>query len=536
MKPRFQRGLFSGYFKVSRLVCLALLFSFVALVVPSALDGAETVVTDVCVYGGAAGGVTAAVQAARQGKKAALLVFNRHLGGMSSSGLGATDIGSVGDGYIQGMAREFYTRIGTKYGVRKAKWSFEPHVAEAVFADLVKDAGVSVHLEQRLAKATMEGGRITQITMENGNVFRAAIFIDASYEGDLLKRAGVTYTVGRESNSKYGETINGIQTRTFGNNLPDGIDPFVAKGDPASGLLPGVNPTSGGPDGSADSRVQAYCYRMCLTSVSANRISVSKPPGYREADYELLFRAIEAGQTGRFFKLDAMPNGKTDSNNASGISCDYIGFNYDYPEADYATRAKIAKAHESWQRGLIWTLQNHSRVPKAIRDAHMKWGLPADEFTDNDHWPYELYVREARRMVSDYVMTEKNCTGEIVADDSVGLAAYSMDSHNCQRVVLAGMVKNEGDVQKRVFKPFPVAYRSLVPRAGECSNLLTPWSVSASHVAFASVRMEPVFMILGQSAGSAACIAIDDRCAVQKVDYSKLKEQLLKNGQMLGIQ
>lgn len=501
----------------------------------SVIAGAQRVETDVCVYGGASGGVMAAVQAARQGKRVALLVFNNHLGGLSSSGLGATDIGSLGTGYIQGLSREFYMRIGAKYGRTRVQWTFEPHVAEEVFNEITREAGVSVYLGQRLARTTMEGKKIAQVAMEDGSVFRAKIFIDASYEGDLLKQAGVSYALGREANAQYGETINGIQTKTHGNQLPDGIDPYKVKGDPASGLLPGVNADAGGLDGSADSKIQAYCYRMCLTREPANRVPVDRPSGYNEADYELLFRAIEAGQSNRFFKIDSMPKGKTDSNNASGISCDYVGCNYDYPEADYATRARIAKAHENWQRGLIWTLQNHPRVPEVIRTAHAPWGLPADEFKDNGHWPYELYVREARRMVADYVMTEKNCMGVVIAYDSVGLAAYTMDSHNCQRIVTKKGVKNEGDVQRKLKKPFAVSYRALVPKADECSNLLVPWCLSASHVAFASVRMEPVFMILGQSVGTAACLAIDEKCTVQQVPYAKLKEQLVKDGQCLTL-
>ena len=500
---------------------------------PSSI-GADVIETDVCVYGGAAGGVTAAVESARLGKSVALLCFINHLGGLSSSGLGQTDLGYHGDSYIQGISREFYTRVGAKYSKRGGQWTFEPHVAEEVFNEMVRQSGVKVYLGQRLATTKMAEGKITQITMENGKSFRAKIYIDASYEGDLLKQAGVSYVVGREANAQYGETINGIQTVTSGNQLVDGIDPYVVPGNPSSGLLPGVNKSAGGPNGSADKKIQAYCYRMCLTNAPANRVAVAKPPGYNESDYELLFRSIEAGQTKNFFRLNMMPKAKTDSNNWGGISCDFIGYNYDYPEADYATRAKIAKAHENWQRGLIWTLQNHPRVPQPIRDFYAQWCLPADEFADNNHWPYELYIREARRMVSDYVMTEKNCMGTLVAPDAVGLSAYVMDSHNCQRIVSnLGFVKNEGDIQRKIPGTFPISYRSLVPKVGECSNLLTPWSVSASHVAFASIRMEPVFMILGQSAAAAACIAIDDQVGVQQVSYPKLKEQLLKEGLVL---
>lgn len=494
--------------------------------------GAQLVDADVVVYGGAAGGVTAAVQTARLGKKVALVVFNNHLGGLSSGGLGQTDIGSNGNAYIQGMSREFYTRIGAKYG-QGTKFTFEPKVAEAVFNEMVQQAGVPVYINERLASTQMLGLRIKQITMENGDVFRAKVFIDASYEGDLMKQAGVTYTAGREANSQYGETIDGIQRATSGNQLPSGIDPYVIQGNSASGLLPGVNADDAGPNGSADTLIQAFCYRMCLTNVAANRIAVPQPGGYNEADYEILFRAIEAGQTGAFWKLDSMPNGKTDSNNSSGISCDLIGGNNNFVEADYATRDAIAKAHERWQRGLIWTVQNHLRVPAAIRSTWAQWGLPADEFLDTDHWPHQLYVREARRMVSDYVMTEKNCFGTVVATDSIGLGSYTMDSHNCQRIVSGGMVKNEGDIQKPVPAPYPISYRSIVPKVGQCNNLIVPWSLSATHISFGSIRMEPVFMNNGQSAGTAACFAIDDNVAVQSVSYPKLKAQMLADGQAL---
>jgi hypothetical protein len=312
----------------------------------------------------------------------------------------------------------------------------------------------------------------------------------------------------------------------------------VIPGDPASGLLPGVNPDPGGPDGDEDERLQAYCFRMVLTDVAANRVAVPQPPGYSEADYELLFRSIEAGQTSGFFKFDLMPNRKTDSNNTGGISTDYIGMNYgpgwNWTTLDHDQRLALAKQHENWQRGLLWTLQNHPRVPSSIRNSYASWGLPADEFTDNGNWPWQLYVREARRMVSDYVMSQRHCSGEVIAPDSIGLAAYAMDSHHVQRHVKNGMVKNEGDVQMPVPNPYPVSYRSIVPKIGECRNLLVPWSLSASHMAFGSIRMEPVFMILSQSAAIAADHAIRDDLAVQQVSYAQLRPVLVAAGQALG--
>ncbi len=497
---------------------------------------AKIIETDICVYGGAAGGVTAAVQAARIGKTVSLVVVNNHLGGLSSGGLGETDIGNNGNAYIQGMALEFYTRVGAKYNETGAKFRFEPKVAEAVFNEMAQQAGVPVYFDRHLTATTMADGRITQITTQTGDIFRAKVFIDASYEGDLMKQAGVSYTAGREANSQYAETINGIQTVTHGNQLPDGIDPYVIPGNPGSGLLPGVNAAPSGVNGSADSLIQAFCYRMCLTNVAANRIMVPQPPGYNEADYEILFRAIAAGQTTRFWKTSAMPNGKTDSNNDSGISCDFIsGTTGDWIEADHATRLQLAQAHEKWQRGFVWTLQNHPRVPAAVRTAWGQWGLPKDEFPDNGNWPHQLYVREARRMVSDYVMTEKNCMGTVVAADSIGLGAYTMDSHNCQRIVNNGMVKNEGDIQRAVPGPYPISYRSIIPKVGQCQNLLVPWSLSATHIAFGSIRMEPVFMNLGQSAATAAAFSIDDGVPVQGVSYPKLKAQMLSDSQRITL-
>jgi lysophospholipase L1-like esterase len=519
---------------------------------------------DICIYGGTSGGVIAAVQAARMGKSVILVSPTKHVGGLTTSGLGWTDLGS--ESILGGLSREFYHRLYVHYQKTNAwNWQsaasfsnvgqngpafnhttklasvFEPRIAEAVFKQMLAEWSVPVvyGLLDLTNGVTMQGQRLAAIHMEDGSEYRAKMFIDASYEGDLLAKAGVTYTIGREANATYGEVRNGIQSaQSLKNQLPNGIDPYVIPGNPASGLLPGVNASAGGVDGAADNKLQAYCYRMVLTDVAANRVMVAQPEGYNEADYELLFRAIAAGQTSQFYKYSLMPNRKTDSNNASGLSTDFIGGNYgpdwNWAEASHARREQSAREHEKWQRGLIWTLQNHLSVPSSIRNAHANWGLPADEFTDNDHWPYQIYVREARRMVSDYVMTEANCLLTEVVPDSVGLAAYTMDSHNTQRHVRNGMVKNEGDVQHPTAGPYPIAYRSIIPRVGECENLLVPWCLSASHIAFGSIRMEPVFMILGQSAATAAALAIDAEVSVQELNYATLAAVFKVDGQKLS--
>jgi lysophospholipase L1-like esterase len=519
---------------------------------------------DICIYGGTSGGVIAAVQAARMGKSVILVSPTKHVGGMTTSGLGWTDLGS--ESILGGLSREFYHRLYVHYQKTNAwNWQssgsfanvgqngpafnhttklasvFEPRVAEAVYKQMLAEWSVPVvyGLLDLTNGVTKQGQRITAIHMEDGSEYRAKMFIDASYEGDLLAKAGVSYTIGREANSTYGELRNGIQSvNAVKNQLPNGIDPYVMPGNPASGLLPGVNLFVGGADGTGDNKLQAYCYRMVLTDVAANRVPVAQPAGYNAADYELLFRAIAAGQSSAFFKFDRMPNRKTDSNNASGMSTDFIGGNYgpdwNWAEASHARRAQSAREHEKWQRGLIWTLQNHPSVPSSIRSAYANWGLPADEFADNGHWPYQIYVREARRMISDYVMTEANCLLTEVVPDSVGLAAYTMDSHNIQRHVKNGVVKNEGDVQHPTAGPYPIAYRAIIPRVGECENLLVPWCLSASHIAFGSIRMEPVFMILGQSAATAAALAIDDHVSVQALTYARLAAALKVDGQKLS--
>lgn len=526
----------------------------------------QPLAADVVVYGDASGGVTAAVQAARMGKKVILVAPVGHLGGMTSSGLGLTDIGNTA--ILGGLSREFYHRVYQHYQ-HDAAWNhepradfknvgqgtlglnpatklasiFEPKVAEAAFDAMAKEAGVRViNGRLDLAQGTQKSAtRITAIRLEGGMTIAGKMFIDASYEGDLLAAAGVSFVVGREPNAQYGETGNGITGPQRGNQLPNGIDPYLVKGDASSGLLPGVNPDMGGKVGDGDQRLQAYCYRMVLTDVPANRIAVQKPDGYDPAAYEILFRAIEAGQKNGFFKTSMMPNRKTDANNASGISCDWIGGNYgqgwNWATLNHQQREALAAKHRDWQLGLVWTLQNHPRVPEAIRDSVAAWGLAKDEFEDNHNWPYNLYVREARRLKSDFVMTENHCKRKLPVADPVGMGAYTLDSHNVQRFVHNGMVKNEGDIQSRLRgKPYGISYRAIVPKAGECENLLVPWALSATHIAFGSIRMEPVFMALGQSAATAACIAIDANTSVQAVPYGDLRARLLKDDQRLEAQ
>ncbi|HJT34108.1 MAG TPA: FAD-dependent oxidoreductase [Pirellulales bacterium] len=489
---------------------------------------------DVAIYGGTSAGVAAAAQTARMDKRAVLIEPGRHLGGLTSGGLGATDIGNKGA--IGGISREFYRRLGRHYGKDEA-WTFEPHVAEAVMDELAATPGVTVVRGERLdlaAGVNKEGARIVSIQMESGRSFTAQVFIDASYEGDLMAEAGVSYHVGREANSVYDETLNGVQLGSPKHQFKKPVDPYRTPGDPASGLLPGVHEGGPGEHGQGDRRVQAYNFRMCLTDDPANRLPFPKPPGYDPLRYELLRRYIEAGVFDALGSNLPMPNRKTDTNNNGAFSTDNIGMNYDYPDGDYATREKIFQEHVVYQQGLMWFLANDPRLPDVVRREVGRWGLCKDEFRDNGGWPHQLYIREARRMISDYVMTQHNCQGRRVAEDSVGLAAYGMDSHNTQRWVKDGHAINEGDVQVHGFTPYPIAYRSIVPKGAECENLLVPVCLSASHIAYGSIRMEPVFMVLGQSAATAACLTIDAGTTVQEVDLVKLRERLLADRQVLS--
>jgi len=540
------------------------------LLVALPVGAAEPTEVDVCIYGGTSGGIAAAIQAARMNKRVVLLEFDTHIGGLTTGGLGATDIGNKAA--IGGIAREFYGRIAeyyakesswtyekpAEYFARRAgyqtkasdplnappgartMWTFEPHVAEAIFKQMLQEAGVPVRYNQRLASVRKRSGRITSIGTEDGTEYHAKMFIDATYEGDLMAKAGVQYHVGREANSVYGETLNGVRAQTPKHQFTVPVDPYVRPGDPSSGLLPFIQKGDGGKPGSGDNRVQTYNYRLCFTTNEANRLPVTPPPNYDPAKYELLARYLEAlvaagkkPQLSEFWNPIWMPNQKTDINNNGGFSTDFIGANYDYPEAGYKDRARMDREHENYTRGLLTFLANSPRVLAHMREEMQRWGPCKDEFQDTAGWPNQLYVREARRLISDYVMTEHNCRGNRVAEDPVSLGAYNMDSHNYQRIVKNGRVENEGDVQVPV-KPYPISYRSIVPKQRQCENLFVPVCLAASHIAYGSIRMEPVFMILGQSAATAASIAMDDNLPVQKIDYAKLRERLLADKQVLA--
>lgn len=513
---------------------------------------------DLVIYGGTSAGVAAAVQASRMGCTAVLIEPSKHLGGLTSGGLGFTDSGDKR--VIGGISREFYQRVRKHYdnpsswifqkstdydryrATEDAMWTFEPRVAESIFkAMLAECPSVTVVLSERLDRETgvvVSNGRISSIRMESGRQFNGGQFMDATYEGDLMASANVPYTVGRESNAKYGEALNGNQVKANIHNhrFVKNVDPYKAPGDPSSGLLAGIEDGGPGVDGTGDHRVQAYCFRMCMSNVPENRLPFPKPANYDEARYELLFRNFEAGDLRFPMKPDMMPNGKTDTNNNCAFSTDYLGGNYLYPDASYAEREAIIRDHEDYQKGLMWSLANHPRVPESIRQEMAKWGLPKDEFLETGGWPHQLYIREARRMVSDYVVTELDCRRVRVIEDSVGLGSYNMDSHNVRRFVTPeGFVQNEGDVQVSPGGAYLISYRSMIPGKGQVTNLTVPVCLSASHIAYGSIRMEPVFMILGQSAATAGILSERKKCSLQDLPYAELRTVLINDKQVLDL-
>jgi hypothetical protein len=520
---------------------------------------------DVVIYGGTCAAITSAVQVKKMGKSVIIVSPDKHLGGLSSGGLGYTDTGNKA--VIGGLSREFYHRIYMHYqkdeswvqqkkdeygnkgqgtpamdGENRTMWIFEPSAAEKIFEAWIKEAGITVVRDAWLDRAKgvkKEGDKIVAITTLDGNTYAGKMFIDTTYEGDLMAAAGVDYHVGREANSEYGEEYNGVQVgilhhRHHFGAVSEPISPYKIPGDPKSGVLARISTEHPGNKNEADKRVQAYCFRACYTNDPSNRIPFPKPEGYDASQYELLLRILNTGWGEFFHKFDPVPNHKTDTNNHGPFSFDNIGYNYDYPEASYERRKEIIEEHRTYQQGLMWFVANDPRVPKKLQDEVNTWGLPKDEFTDNGNWSHQLYIREARRMVGQFVMSENELRKLKPTPDSVGMGSYTIDSHNVQRYITPeGYVQNEGDIGVSTNGPYSIAYGSLVPKEGQGSNLLVPVAMSSTHIAFGSIRMEPVFMILGQSAATAAVMAIDDGLPVQKVPYAKLREQLEKDGQIL---
>ena len=546
----------------------------------AALEGPAD--ADVIVYGGTSGGVAAAVAAARQGRKVVLIEPSRHLGGLTSGGLGATDIGKQES--IGGISREFYQRIKRHYAAPSA-WKhgrpedfqssqhdpladvmfyFEPHVAEGIFSEMLREAGVDVVLEERLDRndgVSKEGPRIVSLMMESGRRFRGRVFIDATYEGDLMAAADISYTVGRESSAAFGETHAGNQPylrrrgqkSASAHDFRRAVDPYVRPEDPTSGLIFGVQPGGAGEVGAGDARVQAYCFRLCLTDVPENRVPFTRPDDYDSLAYELVARYLNStlmlpefpiggdiehpvlgDNLTRPVPIVIMPNRKSDSNNKDPVGFNLVAGNDAYPEADYATRERIVREHVSWQRGLIWFVASDPRVPERYRAAMSHWGYAKDEFIDNGHWPHQLYVREARRMRGVSVMTQRHCEGTLPVSDSIGMGSYAMDSHNVRRYVDEnGHVRTEGTIGLGVKQPYRIPYEAILPQPDQCVNLLVPVCLSATHVAYGSIRMEPVFMILGHSAGAAASLAVAQRSPVQNIDRGQLREHLRSQRQIL---
>lgn len=539
---------------------------------------------DIVIYGGTSAGVAAAIQASRSGKSVVLIEPTKRLGGLTTGGLGATDIGNKHA--IGGISREFYENVFKYYNDPKnwkwqdkseyvgggdgrnanneeTMWTFEPSAALKIYHDMMDEEEITVVYNERLDRKNgvqKTGKVITAIVMENGSTYRGKMFIDATYEGDLMATAAISYTVGREANKQYNETLNGIQPNRFNlsmkgtlsrnahhHNFIARVDPYVVKGDKSSGLLPYISSDAPGIEGDGDDKIQAYCFRMTLTDHPENRIPFAKPADYNELNYELLLRNYEAreGEVADMYWYGdplvgwintPMPNRKTDTNNQKGFSTDFIGQNYDYPEASYEAREKIAEEHRSYQQGLMWTLAYHPRIPEEVRNVVSRWGTCQDEYEREDGWQQQLYVREARRMISDYVMTQHHCEGLQVAEDPIGLAAYKMDSHMVQRYVdVNGYVQNEGNVECPVRSPYPISYRSIIPKSEECDNLVVPVCVSASHIAYGSIRMEPVFMVLGQSSALAASLAIDRNTSLHDLPYEELKKALIENKQRLEV-
>jgi len=499
---------------------------------------------DLIVYGGTASGVMTAYSAAREGLHVVLLESGAHLGGMVTGGLSATDLGHFA--IIGGYAREYYMKTAAHYGVhdlqRGENWLSEPHVDEEIFNEMLKGSGVEVVFHERLREmdgVEMQGGRIVSVITGEGKQWRAAVFADCSYEGDVMAQSHVSYTWGRESAKEYGEDLAGVREETPGHQFRWAMSPYDAEHH----LLPEVDAGPLGAAGSGDKKVQAYNFRLILTNDPANRLPFPKPDGYDRARFALLERYLgefekHVGRAPRMrdvFLPVLIPNHKADFNNNGPISTDYIGHSWKYPEASYAEKRAIWREHLLYTESLMYFFSHDASVPETLRAELNEWGLPRDEFADTDHWSRQLYIREGRRMVGAYVMRQSDLQTERTKNDSIGMGSYNSDSHNIQRVAMPdGSVRNEGNVEVPV-QPYEIAYRSITPKREQVENLLVPVCLSATHAAYSSVRMEPQYMIIGQAAGVAAALAVRGQSAVQTVPIAELQKKLREHGAVLHL-
>lgn len=528
---------------MSRVVRLkVVLFALIAgpLLLPMELYAANPKPFDLVVYGATAGGVMTAVAAAREGLNVALVDPGHHVGGMVSGGLSSSDMGR--QEVIGGMAMEFFERVGRHYG-ETVETKFEPHVAEEVFNEMLREAKVTTIFDQKVREkkgVTKTGDRIVAITLENGEILRAVVFADTTYEGDLMAQAGVTYTWGRESVSEYDESFAGVR----GKQRPDHhfnvrVSPYAADGS----LLPEVSAGPKGEMGQGDKKVQAYGFRMCLTNDKSNEVPYPRPDNYNPYRYELLKRLIAALSKAKgrppvmreMMIMSPLKGNKFDINNFGGFSTDDIGASWEYPTADFRRQAEIWREHYNYDAGFFYFLANDPSVPLSLRNEVNEYGLAKDEFIDNHNWPWQLYIREGRRMVGQYVMTQKDIEHDLTKPDSIGMGSYPSDSHHVQRVPTpGGDVENEGEMSDAT-EPYQIPYRMILPKTGEADNLLVPVCFSASHVAYSTIRMEPQYMIIGQAAGVAAAMAVHHSLPVGKIPIPELQKRLLKEEAILSL-
>ena len=501
---------------------------------------------DVIVYGSTPSGFCAAIAAAREGASVILLEPTYHVGSVNTGGLSHSDSNQTVRSTVMGLFDEWHTRIEKDYTSRGVKlpykvsvknqavWTYEPHVAARVTRQMLDEAKVEVLTKRFLQSATKVGTRITSLITSNGK-FTAKVFIDATYEGDLMAAADVNWTIGREDRAEYGESL-------AGKRYPKPrmkIDGFDADGK----ILSLITATDAGPEEEGDSNVMVYSFRLCLTEDPKNRAPFPKPSNYDPARFEIMRRFAKSG--GRLgWDLYPLPGGKFDGNNSIGgqFSLGLVGACNGWSESDEAGRAAIWETHKQYTLEFYHFLTTDPAVPQGTRRKYAKLGLCKDEFPDYGHFSPALYVREGRRMRGMYVVSQKDILEEPEKEDPIVISSFPIDSHDCQRVALKdGGVINEGTIfpvrmqGKGHGYPYQIPYRAILPKPDECTNLLVPVALSCTHVGISSIRVEPTWMILGQSAGIAAALSADKDTSVQDLPYPQLRDRLLAQGQVLDL-